>query len=193
MDDEPTPGRAVRRDATRNRAAILDAAERLTREAGTTAAVGVADVARAAGVATGTVYRHWADKQDLLEAVLLRRLDEVAADAESASSLAEFLDRVTGVCVRDHSLLELLDSSTGAGRGAVHARLDRAVRRLIDRAGERGELRNAVEPGDIRIHLAAIRAALRSDDPGAWRRHQAVHRAGLFRSGPDDPVASGRP
>lgn len=61
--------RRERADATRNRARILDAAERLFAEHGVHQ-VGVADVARAAGVGDGTIYRRFGDRSALALTVL---------------------------------------------------------------------------------------------------------------------------
>jgi AcrR family transcriptional regulator len=104
----------------------------------------VGAVAREAGVAVGTVYRHWPSKQDLLRSVLLRRLEVIAGDAEAAGSFEEFLVGVTDYCVQEPTLLALLDdagpfddarwgdrSDTGAvdpSRTALRRRLESAWR-----------------------------------------------------------------
>lgn len=177
--------RALRSDAARNRAAILDTAQRLTARLGTD--VGMHEVARESGVAIGTVYRHWPTKQDLLAEVLMLRLDEVAARAEAAGSLEAFLDEVTLACVNDRPLLQLLDEAGGAGAGEaasarnrVQGRLDAALARLIEEAADQGRLKVPFEPRDVRTYLVGVRAALASDDPDAWRRHLAIYRRGLF-------------
>lgn len=190
----PDPPRPRRRDATRNRAAILEAATALTAAHGLD--IAVQDVAAAAGVAVGTVYRHWPDKRGLLHDVLLQRLDEVATGAETASSLGGFVDSVTELCVRDSSLLELLDTFRSTP-GPVTApdpststpdnRLDAALTVLIDDARDAGHLRNEVTPRDVRVYLIGIRAALGSGDPQSWRRHHAIYRAGLLAG--DVPAA----
>src|SRR4051812_44194715 len=62
----------LRADAQRNRARILDAAEAVFDELGPRAST--AEVARRAGVAIGTVFRHFPTKDDLLAAILKRLL-----------------------------------------------------------------------------------------------------------------------
>ncbi len=188
MNDVDPPHQ--RGDAVRNRAAILDAARRLTARSG--AEVSVQDVATEAGVAVGTIYRHWPAKQDLLRSVLVRRLDEVAADAEASDSFEQFFDSVTHLCVRDRPLLNLLDETSvqiatesSAQEGAVvRDRLDSALADLIERAGHERRLRNQVAPNDVRVYLIGLRAALSCPDPDAWRRHHAIYRDGLFRTPP---------
>jgi AcrR family transcriptional regulator len=182
----------------RNRTSILDAAVLLTQSQG--GDVSVDAVARQAGVAVGTVYRHWPSKQDLLRSVLLRRLGAVASEAEAADSLEQFLVRLTEYCVQEPTLLALLDDAGGPGgpfgeaaagrsaaastdpeRAALRERLERALGRLIARARAHGQLRQDVRPGDVRVYLVGLRAALLSGDPDAWRRHRDIYSAGLLR------------
>lgn len=69
--------RPLRADAARNRARLLDVAT----EVFTTRGVGVPteEIARIAGVGVGTLFRHFPTKEALLEAVMVRRLEEMAA------------------------------------------------------------------------------------------------------------------
>jgi AcrR family transcriptional regulator len=61
-----------RRDALRNRERVLNAAQRLLSKSGVDA-VDIREVARAAGVGVGTVYRRFGDKGGLLAALLDER------------------------------------------------------------------------------------------------------------------------
>lgn len=63
------PARRERADAARNRARVLDAAARLFAEHGV-GAVTMDDIAAAAGVGKGTLYRRFTDKGELAAAVL---------------------------------------------------------------------------------------------------------------------------
>ncbi len=69
--------RPLRADAARNRARLLDVAT----EVFTTRGVGVPteEIARTAGVGVGTLFRHFPTKEALLEAVMVRRLEAIAA------------------------------------------------------------------------------------------------------------------
>ena len=63
----------MRVDAARNRQRILEAAASVFGAAGRNAQV--EDIAHAAGIGVGTVYRHFPDKLALLDAVAASRVD----------------------------------------------------------------------------------------------------------------------
>jgi AcrR family transcriptional regulator len=66
------PARQERADATRNRVAILEAAEGLVAERGA-GAVTMDEIACAAGVGKGTLFRHFGDRCGLMRALLDER------------------------------------------------------------------------------------------------------------------------
>lgn len=65
----PSAGPRVRRDALANRQAILRVAKQLFAEQGAVA-TSMHEIARTAGVGQGTLYRHFADKEELCTALL---------------------------------------------------------------------------------------------------------------------------
>ncbi|RKT09576.1 TetR family transcriptional regulator [Streptomyces sp. 1114.5] len=85
-----TSQRPLRADAARNRAKVLDAATRVF----TTRGVGVPteEIARAAGVGVGTLFRHFPTKEALLEAVVVRRLETITARTAQLAAEAEPAD-----------------------------------------------------------------------------------------------------
>ena len=73
--NEPTPAnRPMRADAQRNYASLLHTARVAVSERG--ADIVLEDIAKSAGVAIGTLYRHFPTRQDLLEAVFLDETNE---------------------------------------------------------------------------------------------------------------------
>jgi AcrR family transcriptional regulator len=83
--NEPTPAtRPMRADAQRNYASLLKTARVAVSERG--ADIVLEDIARSAGVAIGTLYRHFPTRQDLLEAVFLDETNELRARAEELAS-----------------------------------------------------------------------------------------------------------
>lgn len=76
QDVECSPGRPERRDARENRHQILVVAKRLFATQGA-AATTMKDIAQAAGVGKGTLYRHFAHKGELCGALIHEDLDEI--------------------------------------------------------------------------------------------------------------------
>jgi AcrR family transcriptional regulator len=116
-------GRPLRRDAEANRLRILAAAGRVFAERGLE--VTMDDIAAAAGVGVGTVYRRFPDKQELIDALLGQRIERVARTAEEAlemsgpwEALVTFLRVATAMQVTDRALAELMRGQPG-GRAQV--------------------------------------------------------------------------
>ena len=80
----PRDDRSLRADARRNRASILAAAEAVFAAKGTSASTG--EVARAAGVGIGTVFRHFPTKEDLLSAIIVARVERLTEAARALAS-----------------------------------------------------------------------------------------------------------
>lgn len=111
--------------ASRNEQAILAAAAKLFRREGV-ADVEIRDVAAAAGVGVGTVYRRFGDKANLIAAVigeqerelqdsLLSGPPPLGPGAPAAKRLAEFLRALCRLTERN---LDILAASEGASPGA---------------------------------------------------------------------------
>lgn len=77
----------MRVDAARNRDRILDVARELIARDGTS--VSMDEIAAAAGVAVGTLYRHHPTKAALIEAVVLHQLDLIAELVRAANNRVE--------------------------------------------------------------------------------------------------------
>ena len=84
MNEQTQINRPMRADAQRNYANLLSAARIAISERG--ADIVLEDVAKSAGVAIGTLYRHFPTRQDLLEAVFLDETNELRAHAEELAS-----------------------------------------------------------------------------------------------------------
>jgi AcrR family transcriptional regulator len=159
-----------RADARRNSRQILDAARRLVGEHG--AAVQMEAIAREAGVAVGTLYRHHPTKADLVAAVVEDAVERVAEAAE-ASLAAVDEGRDPGAAVEE--LLALVAARQGADRAAKAALTDlggaavdhaappagsaveralTAIARILAAAAESGSIRSDVTVGDL-VHLLA--------------------------------------
>lgn len=177
----------MRADARRNRARILAAAEAVFAEKGASAST--EEVAARAGVAIGTIFRHFPTKQDLLGALLkdlMARLADEAnaliADGDPAVALYEFFTRVVEQAAAKKTVVELL-AEAGVEvtvDGPVEG-LGRALGGLLERAQQAGSVREDVRLPEVMALLAATsQGALHagwSDD--VRRRALAVIFAGL--------------
>jgi AcrR family transcriptional regulator len=159
----------VRADAVRNRTRILEAARELLAEQGAEAPMDA--IAARAGVAVGTLYRHWPMKADLVAAVVEHSIEQLADVAEGALGAvrqgadpgAEFertfrvvaeryaTDRVVkGAAGVPHEVAEPEDSAAPGGRLAL------AVEEMIRAAGRAGRLRDDVTVADLVVVLEGV-------------------------------------
>src|SRR5439155_17885485 len=74
--------RVLRADARRNHKRVLDAARRCMARKGLDAQI--EEIARAAGVGVGTVYRHFPTKEHLVEALAMARFERLGGLAREA-------------------------------------------------------------------------------------------------------------
>jgi AcrR family transcriptional regulator len=179
----------VRRDAQRNRERILAAAGDLFAERGVGASLD--DVAAAAGVGVGTVYRHYPTKDALLDELFEAKVEELAAGAEAAASepdswmaFAGFLQRLTEAFVANRALEAVMLHPDRRRQRIEHARerLEEPVLAIVERAKADGNLAPAFAPEDIGvIHtmLAAVVRETHAEDPELWRRYFALVLSGL--------------
>lgn len=109
----PTPGVSERSDAARNRRVLLDTARALFEERGVTA-VTMEEVARAAGVGKGTLYRRFPNKGVLCQALLDEPTRKFQAEtlallkdgpAAPLDKLDRFLDGLVGFTEKNLDLL----------------------------------------------------------------------------------------
>src|ERR1700744_974403 len=138
--DEPGE-RRLRRDAERNRQRILAAAAEVFTERGLDATLD--EVARAAGVGIGTVYRRFPDKESLVTELFRDRIDGLVTVAEKACTgadpwrgLVSALEYPAGGMAADQGLRQLMMFGTCDRDQVCYAR-DRmrpVVGRLVARA-----------------------------------------------------------
>ena len=79
--------RGRRADAAANHARILEAAQAVLVERGLDMEVG--EVARRAGVGVGTLYRHFANRDDLVRAVLAQAVEDMLGRVRSAAEVED--------------------------------------------------------------------------------------------------------
>jgi AcrR family transcriptional regulator len=183
MTPAPPHERAVRRDAVRNQRLVLDAARDVLSKDGTDATMEL--IASRAGVGVGTVYRHFPNKEALVDALVVAIYEQLIAAAKTAlsrggSGLEEFL-RVLGRSFAEHrGYARML---VGHTRGDCGARTLRTMLgKLLTHAKDANEIGAEVTLGDIMTTIWAIRGIVETSgavSEGAWERHLDIHLAAL--------------
>jgi AcrR family transcriptional regulator len=170
----------VRADARRNRAAILAAARELVATAGEEATMEA--IAARAGLAVGTLYRHFPAKEDLVDAVVddsvehIARLaqgalDDVAAGTAPGRALRELFREVA----RRHTVDRALKAAAGrlehrpdhtlaaalaaAEPGSPIARATASITALLEAARGAGEVRADLTLADLTLLIASTPGA----------------------------------
>lgn len=184
--------KAQRADARRNREAIVRAADEAFASGGPT--VSMDEIAGAAGVGVGTVYRHFPTKEALFVAVVSHHLsllcDEVETMRDASDPGAAFydlLDRMVQEATDKRDLIDALsqagiDPSDGAAE--VKERLHAAVGALFERAKQTGAVRDDLGVDELLSLLMGTCTAMCQvhADQAARGRMMAVIFDGLRRS-----------
>jgi AcrR family transcriptional regulator len=159
---QTTVKRAERVDAQRNRLKVLETADRLFGERGT--AVSLGEIATAAGVGAGTVYRHFPTKDALLATVLDHRLSQIGEFGEQAlresdpeAAFFGYLRYVTGRALENRAICEALtargdwiEPEKASGKCVIDTPLDA----LLRRAQRAGVVRPDLDTGDVRALMS---------------------------------------
>lgn len=199
MTEGRQPRRALRQDAERNRRRVLDGARALFAERGLEATLN--DVAHHANVGVGTVYRRFATKEELLEAIFEDSIEQIAGIAELAlrqddswDGLVYFVEQSCELTATDRGLREMLYSKAYGGYRVECARLrlDPFVSALVERARRDGHLRPDVAPSDMPV-LGLLAGAVvewaGQVEPQLWRRYVALLIDGMRAHPGQRPVA----
>ena len=189
----------LRADARRNRARILAAAGDVFAEKGASASTEV--VARRAGVAIGTVFRHFPTKDDLLRAImkdLLQQLADqasrLAAGSDPGTGLFDFFTGLVGQAAAKKTVVDLL-AVAGTDiqvAGAVQA-LEDGTATLLARAQQAGAVRADVQVDEV---MALLTSTCQGALQGGWdghlqRRTLAIIFAGLRPPSDASPPGKG--
>ncbi|MGI4896678.1 MAG: TetR/AcrR family transcriptional regulator [Janthinobacterium lividum] len=178
------PDRPLRADAARNRGLVIDAARQLFAERGLE--VTLHDVAEAAGVGVGTVYRRFPDKEALLGALveakyvgLIELAQRCAQLVDSREALRTYLLGALELRAGDKALSDVVMRAAPATAGVLLQRADlgAAVDSLIERARTDGVVREGFGTADVPVFstmLGAVADRVRGGDPSAWRRYAVL-------------------
>lgn len=162
-DSEPVP-RKTRADGARNRALILEAATRVLLEKG--AGASMDEIARAAGVGNGTLYRHFPTRTALVDAVcildtqhLVRAAGELSASHAPLDALNIWLDLFIDYAASRGVGAEAVKTLVGLSSDlhpSSASDVRTALATLFDRAREDGSIAVTFDPLDILRAIGGI-------------------------------------
>jgi len=158
------PRRTPRTDALRNRERILDAAKQAFTRSGANASLD--DIAKQAGVGAGTLYRHFRNRDELIEAVYRSEVEKLAAAerrlAETMPPLEAlrtwmlmFVDHVAQKHIIAPALNSVVGGATKLYEGSRHTVFG-AIQSLVKRAIKSGDIRNDIDAQDLLRPLIGV-------------------------------------
>jgi AcrR family transcriptional regulator len=180
----------MRADARRNYERLLTVAVEAFAEHGEGASLD--DIAKRAGVGSGTLYRHFPTRQALLEAAYLDRVEAIAARADALAAelppgeaLGEWLYELGAGMIRMRGLKALLGPAVTDSGALVNTACGDSVKaaagRLVRAAQEEGTLRRDIEPVDVLrlAHGVATASELADGEGRHIRRYLTLLMEGL--------------
>jgi AcrR family transcriptional regulator len=179
----------LRADAERNRQRLLAAATELFAARGLD--VTLDEIARHAGVGTGTAYRRFPNKDALIEALMVDRITELSGIARECleepdpwAGLTGYFERALALMAADRGLKQVLFSGRRGDVRVTHARraLGPVVTQLVRRAVDAGVVRSDISTTDvpvISIMLTTVVDFARDIDLELYKRYLAIVLDGL--------------
>ena len=179
----------LRADAERNRQRLLHAAREVFATRGLD--VTLDEIARHAGVGTGTAYRRFANKNALIEELMVDRLGDVEAVARECLEepdpwlgFSGFFERALAMMASDRGLKDVMFSAGRGGERLAAARQEvaRVTTKLVRRAVEAGVVRSDLAPTDLPLINLMLNTLIdfgREVEPDLYRRFLAITLDGL--------------
>jgi AcrR family transcriptional regulator len=164
--------RKPRADAQRNRERILKTAKEAFARHGANASLD--DIAKQVGVGSGTLYRHFPTREELLKAVYRTELEKLAAAEQKLAEtmppiealrawLLLFVDAVAAKQLIAPALNMLVGDHKKMFE-ASYARMQEAIRALVKRAVKSGDIRKDLDPMDLVRALVGVSNVASSPD-----------------------------
>ncbi len=173
-----TRKKKVRADAQRSTDALLDAAKKVFATSGVDAPV--REIAEAAGVGIGTVYRNFPKRSDLVAGVFRREVDACVAEAAELSdghlpceALSLWLHRYTQFIATKKGLASALHSGDPAFATLpdyFRENFEPALATLLNRAAKAGDIDGTTDPYDLLRAIGNLAVASGEDGAAHIRR-----------------------
>jgi AcrR family transcriptional regulator len=159
-----TQARKPRADSARNRQLLVDAAKAGFSEVGLN--VSLEEIARRADVGIGTLYRHFPNREAVVEAVYRREVEQLAEAVPQLLEISppgEALHKWMHLFVDYIATKRLIAPSLGTAAGRTSALyatsaelITRAISTLVKRAIGSGDVRKDVDPSDLLRALIGV-------------------------------------
>ena len=185
----------LRADAARNVDKIITAARQCFQEFGPE--VPLQTIAVTAGVGPATLFRNFADKEQLVLAALNRQLrlqvdpviDDALAGPDAAAGLFRVIDALMAAASEDANLLGAVAGRRGLLTG-ITGSLFESVAVLLGRGQGQGTLRTDISMTDVIRLLAMLIGVVDTMEPGsdAWRRPVALVEDAIRAERPHRPL-----
>ncbi|MDQ0030657.1 TetR/AcrR family transcriptional regulator [Arthrobacter bambusae] len=198
--DRPLERKPLRADAARNVDKIITAARECFRELGPE--VPLQTIAATAGVGPATLFRNFADKEQLVLASLSRQLrlhvdpvvEESLAGMDAAVGLINVIDAVVKVASEDANLLGAVAGRRGLLVGITGGLID-SMAELLSRGQGQGSLRRDISIEDMVRLVAMLIGAVDTMEPGsrAWERPVALLEDAIRTERPSRPLPQQTP
>ena len=175
---ETGTSRQRRADAQRNVATLLEVAKEVFAEAGVDAPIRA--IAERAGLGTGTIYRHFPRRADLIAAVFWQEIDDCveAADALAANhppgeALARWMGRFVDLALTKQGLAQALHSGDPAFASLPERRerrLHPVMRNLFAAAQAAGDIHSGIDADNFLNAAAYLCMAAKESRPEQARQ-----------------------
>ncbi|MBR7743417.1 TetR/AcrR family transcriptional regulator [Phycicoccus sp. BSK3Z-2] len=189
MSDGDRAHPPLRKDAAANRERLLRAASDLFAERGLE--VTLNDIAHHAGVGVGTAYRRFANKEEVIDALLEERMAgvedvarEAAADPDPWDGVVHFLEGALALQHGDRGLAEMMNNPVlGDARvDEVRERIAPIVTEIVERAKAAGVVRPDLDQSDlifVQLALSTVMERTQVLAPDLYRRYLALFLDGI--------------
>jgi AcrR family transcriptional regulator len=168
----PKSARKPRSDAQRNRERILEVAKQVFTRRGAEASMG--EIARRAKIGPGTLYRHFATRDDLLATVYITEVEKLAAAQKKLSAelppiealrawLLIFIDYIAAKKIIAPALNAMAGGPSRVFQQTTQV-MEEAAHALASHAIASGDLRPDVDPIDLMRALYGLSTAGNADD-----------------------------
>ncbi|MBL1096771.1 TetR/AcrR family transcriptional regulator [Streptomyces coffeae] len=184
MGDRVNKVTPLRRDAQRNREMLIAAAREIYADQGVDAPLD--DIARRAGVGSATLYRRFAGRAELIEAVfgeslkdILRAALEARQSIDAWGGLVSYLERIFTLLATDRGTNDLMTTNIQGvpSLDSLRAEHRKTIDVLLRRAQKDGAVRTDITAEDflfLTLMLGRTVPGAAAASPSAWRRYLAL-------------------